>query len=64
MAEPIEQAPGWVRALATPSHELAAMRAEALSEIAKWRRGEPSRVMSFAEFFAWLDALDDADEDG
>jgi len=23
------------------------MRAEALAEIAKWRRGEPSRVMTF-----------------
>jgi hypothetical protein len=31
MEEPIEQAPGWVLALATPSHELAALRAEALA---------------------------------
>ncbi len=45
MAEPIEQAPEWVRALATPPQELAAMHAEALDEIAKWKRGEPSRVM-------------------
>ena len=63
MGEPIEQAPEWVRALATPAHELAAMRAEALEEIAKWKRGEPSRVMTFEELFAWLDALDAADED-
>ena len=63
MAEPIEQAPAWVRALATPAEELAAMRAEALAEIAKWKRGEPSRVMTFEELFAWLDALDAADED-
>lgn len=40
------------------------MRAEALEEIAKWKRGEPSRVMTFEELFAWLDALDAADEDG
>ena len=63
MVESIEQAPAWVRALATPAHELAAMRAEALTEIAKWKRGEPSRVMTFEELFAWLDTLDAADED-
>jgi len=41
------------------------MRAEALAEIAKWQRGEPSRVTTFEELFAWLDALDAADdEDG
>jgi hypothetical protein len=44
MAEPLEQAPAWIRASAMPPAELAAMRAEALAEIAKWRRGEPSRV--------------------
>jgi hypothetical protein len=63
MAEPIEQASEWVRSLATPAEELAAMRAEALAEIAKCRRGEPSWVMTFEETFAWLDALDAADED-
>jgi hypothetical protein len=63
MAEPIEQAPAWIRALTTPTHELTAMRAEALAEIAKWKRGEPSRVMTFEELFAWLGALEAADED-
>ena len=63
MAEPIEQAPAWVRALALPLEELAAMRAEALAEITKWQRGELSRVMTFAELFAWLDALDAADNE-
>jgi hypothetical protein len=53
-----------VRALATPADELAVMRAEALAEIANWKRGEPSRAMTFEELFAWLDALDAADEDG
>jgi hypothetical protein len=56
VAEPIEQAPEWVRALASPARELSAMRAEALAEIAKWERGEPSRVMTFDEYFARLDA--------
>jgi hypothetical protein len=63
MAEPIEQAPAWVRALMPSPEELAAADAEALVEIAKWKRGEPSRVMTFEELFAWLDALDAADED-
>jgi len=63
MAEPIKQAPVWVRALATSADELATMRVEALEEIGKWKRGEQSRVMTFEEFFAWLDALDTC-EDG
>jgi hypothetical protein len=36
---------------------------EARDKIATWKRGEPSRVMTFDELFAWLDALDAADED-
>ncbi len=43
MMKPIQQASAWLRSLATPDHELAAMRAEALDEITKWKRGEPSR---------------------
>jgi hypothetical protein len=38
------------------------MRAEALDEIARWKRNEPSRMMTFDELFTWLDALDAADE--
>jgi hypothetical protein len=63
MAEPIEQAPEWVRALMSPPEELAAMRAEARVEIAKWKRGEPSRVMTLEELLAWLDALDTGDDE-
>jgi hypothetical protein len=65
MASPIEQAPGWLRTLATSTEELARLRAEALEEIAKWRRGEPSRVVPFEEVLAWLDTLGTAGvEDG
>ncbi len=64
MAEPIEQAPEWVRAVAAAhAGDRDRQRAEALEEIAKWKRGEPSRVMTFEELFAWLDTLDAADED-
>jgi hypothetical protein len=52
-----------LRALATPTQELARLRAEALAEIAKWQRGQPSRVVTFEEALAWLDALEDVDED-
>jgi hypothetical protein len=65
MAEPIEQAPARVRAAAAAhAGDRDRDRAEARAEIAKWKRGEPSRVMSFEELFAWLHALDAADEDG
>jgi hypothetical protein len=65
MAEPIEQAPAWVRAAAAAhAGDRDRQHAEALEEIAKWKRGEPSRVMTFEELFAWLDSLDAADEDG
>jgi hypothetical protein len=64
MAEPIEQAPAWVRAAAAAhASDRDRQRAEAQAEIAKWKRGEPSRVMTFEKLFAWLDALDAADED-
>ena len=65
MGESIPQLPEWIRALATPPEELAAMRAEALAEIAKWERAEPSRVVTFEELLALLDTLDAArGEDG
>jgi hypothetical protein len=56
--------PEWVRALATPPEELAAMRAEALAEVARWERGEPSRVVTSEELLAWLDTLDAAGGEG
>ena len=64
MAEPIEQAPAWVRAAAA-AHASGRdrQRAEALAEIAKWKRGEPSRVITLEELLAELHPLDDADED-
>jgi hypothetical protein len=70
VAEPIEQAPARVRAAAAAhAGDRDHYRAEALEEIAKWKRGEPSRVMTVEELCAWLDgrdglgALDAADED-
>ncbi len=47
MTEPLEQAPVWVRVLATPSPRAGRDARRRLAEIAKWRRGEPSRVMTF-----------------
>jgi hypothetical protein len=64
MVESLQELPEWIRVHATPWEELAAMRAEALAEITAWRRGEPSRVTTFEEFFAWLDGLDAADGEG
>jgi hypothetical protein len=64
VAEPIEQAPARVRAAAA-AHASGRdrQRAEARDEIAKWKRGEPSRVMTVEELLAELHSLDDADED-
>jgi hypothetical protein len=65
MAEPIEQAPARVRRAAASwtAEERAAMRAQAREAIAKWKRGEPSGVVTLEELLAELHAHVVADED-
>jgi hypothetical protein len=59
MAEPIEQAPRWVRELLPSPEEQAASHAEAEAALEAVRRGDRSQVMTFEELFAWLDAADE-----
>jgi hypothetical protein len=64
MAQPIEQAPPRVRAAAAAhARGRDRQRAEALEEIAKWKRGEPSRVVTLEELLAELHACTDIEED-
>jgi hypothetical protein len=56
VAQPIEQAPAWVRELFPSPEELAALHAKGEAELAAYRRGEPSRVMTFGQLFREMDA--------
>ena len=64
MAEPIEQAPERVRAAAAAhASDRDRYRAEAREAIAKWKRGEPSGVVTLEELLAELHAHVAAAED-
>jgi hypothetical protein len=60
VARPIEQAPAWVRELASSHQDLAAQRAEAEAILDAVKRGDRSAVMTVEELIRELDALDDA----
>src|SRR5512132_1512904 len=60
VARPIEQAPAWVRELASSHQDLAAQHAEAEALLDAVRRGDRSAVVTVEELIRELDALDDA----
>lgn len=64
MAQPIEQAPAWVRELLPSREEREAQHAEAQAILDAIRGGDRSRVMTLEELFRQMDALDDAEEPG
>jgi len=64
VAQPIEQAPAWVRELLRSREEREAQHAEAQAILDAIRRGDRSRVMTVEELCLELDALDDAEEPG
>jgi hypothetical protein len=65
VAQPIEQAPAWVRELLPSREEREAQRAEAQVILAAIRRGDRSRVMTAEELIQEMsDVLDDAEEPG
>jgi DNA-binding GntR family transcriptional regulator len=64
VAQPIEQAPAWVRELLPSREEREAQHAEAQAILDAIRGGDRSRVMTFEELFREMDALDDAEEPG
>ena len=64
MAEPIEQAPAWVRELLPSREEREAQDAEAQAILDAIRRGDRSRVLTLEELIRELDVLDDAEEPG
>ena len=64
MAQPIEQAPAWVRKSLRSREEREAQHAEAQAILDAIRRGDRSRVMTVEELFRQMDALDDAEEPG
>jgi hypothetical protein len=56
VAQPIEQAPEWVRQLYPSPEGLAALHAQGEAAIAAHQRGEPSAVVTFEELFRQMDA--------
>jgi hypothetical protein len=56
VARPIEQAPAWVRELASSHRDLAAQRAEAEAILDAVRRGDRSAVVTVDELIRDLDA--------
>jgi hypothetical protein len=64
VAQPIEQAPAWVRELLPSREEREAQHAEAQAILDAIRGGDRSRVMTLEELFRQMDALDDAEEPG
>jgi hypothetical protein len=64
VAQPIEQAPAWVRESLRSREEREAQHAEAQANLDAIRRGDRSRVMTVEELLREVDALDDAEEPG
>ena len=65
VAQPIEQAPAWMRELLPSREEREAQRAEAQVILDAIRRGDRSRVMTAEELIQEMnDARDDAEEPG
>jgi hypothetical protein len=63
VAQPIEQAPAWVRELASShAEDRVAQRAEAKAILDAIRRGDRSGVLTLQELLREFDALDDAEE--
>jgi hypothetical protein len=64
VAQPVEQAPAWVRKSLRSREEREAQRIEAQAILDAIRRGDRSRVMSVEGLCREMDALDDAEEPG
>jgi hypothetical protein len=65
VAQPIEQAPAWVRELLPSREEREAQHAEAQAILEAIRGGDRSRVMSVEELIRQMDAeVDDSEEPG
>ena len=65
MAQPIEQAPAWVRELLPSREEREAQDAEAQVILEAIRGGDRSRVMTVEELIREMDAqVDDSEESG
>ncbi len=64
MAQPIEQAPAWVRELLPSREQRDALSAEAQAVLEAVRRGDRSPVLTFEQHLAELDALDRAEGPG
>jgi hypothetical protein len=64
VAQPIEQAPAWVRELISSREQREAQHAEAQAILDAIRRGDWSRVMTAEELIRQMDAPDGVDEPG
>ena len=65
MAQPIEQAPAWVRESLPSREEREAQDAEAQAILEAIRGGDRSRVMTVEELIREMDAqVDDSEESG
>ena len=65
MAQPIEQAPAWVRESLPSREEREAQDAEAQAILEAIRGGDRSRVMTVEELIRQMDAeVDDSEEPG
>jgi DNA-binding GntR family transcriptional regulator len=65
VAQPIEQAPAWVRQLLPSREEREAQHAEAQAILEAIRGGDRSRVMTVEELIRQMDAeVDDSQEPG
>jgi hypothetical protein len=64
VAQPIEQAPQWVRAAAAAhASDRGAQRAEAIVVLDAIRRGDRSRIVTLEQLLREMDALDAAEDD-
>ncbi len=64
MAQPIEQAPAWVRELISSREQREAQHAEAQAILDAIRRGDRSRVMTVEALIRQMDAPESVDETG